>query len=570
MKKLLIILFLLLAGPCYSATYYMANNPCSGNDGWGNGSDSYNMTQAQNKATPWLTLQHAMSTMSSGDTLIIDDGTYTGSSNAFAYGHLPPNGSSGTPDVYTTVRAENAGNVMFDGQGGSEAAMCYFYGPSSGNHARYIIIQGLSWHNTVGKVGWIVYCDHIKFLQCSWYDVVGTGYINNSCWVELSSYILFEDCRSWGNGNYNFVAYSSSSNIIYRRCVVRHDRYLLYDSQSSFFFYNCNGSILLQNCIDIDSDQYAYMTGPGGSYYPNYFIGLKGTSPQVTAQGCMAINHTGIVFTDASVDTNPSIAISNCSIWSNDALTGSGRVYGSKLALNTATIDHTLIGPINATGASYENWTRGIYFANTGYGTITNSILYGNANQTALMGGTSSDYNSFYANHANYSGVSAGTHDKSSENSNAIDPTDGTPGNGTIALKYPTRIESGSDFDGAASDSGDIGATIIYCYGKTGTLWGETDYNTLQDGQGGRGTEALWPFPYESTIKTAMQAWTASGQTGDRGFASSTDKQLNGTSDVTLTSYIWEYLGNQMPSDIYGESSTPTITGCVQSGGVTR
>jgi len=40
---------------------------------------------------------------------------------------------------------------------------------------------------------------------------------------------------------------------------------------------------------------------------------------------------------------------------------------------------------------------------------------------------------------------------------------------------------------------------------------------------------------------------------GNRGFANSDAKQLNGTDDVTLTYYIWEYLGNPVPCEIYGD-----------------
>ena len=106
-----------------------------------------------------------------------------------------------------------------------------------------------------------------------------------------------------------------------------------------------------------------------------------------------------------------------------------------------------------------------------------------------------------------------------------------------------------------------IGANIIYQYGKDETLWGEAGYNLLQDGTNGQATVKLWPFPNEAIIKTKMQTYTYDfGKlTGDRGFASSTGKQLDGVSPVTLTSYIWEYLGNQMPSDIYEGGSVIII-----------
>ena len=51
-------------------------------------------------------------------------------------------------------------------------------------------------------------------------------------------------------------------------------------------------------------------------------------------------------------------------------------------------------------------------------------------------------------------------------------------------------------------------------------------------------------------IKSEMAAYTGGGLAAQRGFCT-TGKQLNGTSDVTLTSYIWEYLGNPMPLSLY-------------------
>ncbi|EKE15954.1 MAG: hypothetical protein ACD_11C00069G0001 [uncultured bacterium] len=50
------------------------------------------------------------------------------------------------------------------------------------------------------------------------------------------------------------------------------------------------------------------------------------------------------------------------------------------------------------------------------------------------------------------------------------------------------------------------------------------------------------------------------GPSGTRGFCAS-GKQLNGVDNITLSSYIWEYLGNQIPSEIYNtiESCTDNI-----------
>ncbi len=52
--------------------------------------------------------------------------------------------------------------------------------------------------------------------------------------------------------------------------------------------------------------------------------------------------------------------------------------------------------------------------------------------------------------------------------------------------------------------------------------------------------QALWPFPNEDKIKSDMS------ETSTRGFCAE---------NMTLTKYIWEYLGNPIPSDIYGQSN---------------
>ena len=65
----------------------------------------------------------------------------------------------------------------------------------------------------------------------------------------------------------------------------------------------------------------------------------------------------------------------------------------------------------------------------------------------------------------------------------------------------------------------------------------------------------MWPFPNEDLIKTKMAAYNNHGVSGARGFCTGTS--IDGTAQ-TLTKYIWEYLGNQIPSSIY--TTTPSST----------
>ncbi|MEM5786470.1 MAG: hypothetical protein AAGU11_04070, partial [Syntrophobacteraceae bacterium] len=52
--------------PCHAATYFVATT----------GNDSYTTTQAQNPATPWLTLTQANNFGSDGDLVHVTAGTY--------------------------------------------------------------------------------------------------------------------------------------------------------------------------------------------------------------------------------------------------------------------------------------------------------------------------------------------------------------------------------------------------------------------------------------------------------------------------------------------------------------
>ena len=103
---------------------------------------------------------------------------------------------------------------------------------------------------------------------------------------------------------------------------------------------------------------------------------------------------------------------------------------------------------------------------------------------------------------------------------------------------YPLRVESGSNVDTSITGVS-LGATVVNRYGVDGSISGDENYNSLS-------TTALWPWPNEDRIKQEM--CVDAGIT--RGFCS-TEKRLDGTNPVTLTSYVWEFFGNEIPDDIY-------------------
>jgi hypothetical protein len=179
--------------------------------------------------------------------------------------------------------------------------------------------------------------------------------------------------------------------------------------------------------------------------------------------------------------------------------------------------DHKGSAWIGSFGIGEYNNTTGTVITNSA--SVNNDFMAAFQNMDPL-----SDYNGAYGNNSNK--MAYGSHNVTSD-----------PG-----ILYPVRIEDGSAYDGVASDGGDIGATILKKYGKDGTFYGETGYSTLTNNN-------LWPWPNEGKIKTAFSLDYGS-TTETRGFCSA-NKQLDGINEITLTSYIWEYLGNQMPENIY-------------------
>lgn len=496
--KLKIFLFLCLyfAIPSFAnaATYYMSE---SGLDDCTNLHDCFDL-------------------MSGGDTLIIRDGTYTGEDNVLDSWHYPP---SGNTSAYTLINAESKGEVIFNGE--NERFMFYKDGNTAGM-MQYVSFDGIGWFNSnVENVRLSGGVNNIKFTNCFFVDA---GSNSDSFNTHTTSYILLEDCASWGNARYHFHYYNTDYSI-FRRCVARHDRGS-WVYQTGFQVYNSQ-YIDVQNCIFIDGDQLNFYNSP------EQYYGFK--IPQVSRgnikiEGSIALNSSAsFLFIQAGADNT----VNNCCAWD---LAGGDYFRGISVEMS-----HNTYGDFVGDGTRGDGASKLFY----------NSILYAiGDNAFELTGGLiDNDYNVLFGNYQNYSGVSVGVNDYSFENSNEINPFNNS-------LEYLPRIETESDLSGAGSDGGDIGANMLYKIGIDGTLWGEDGYDEIT-------SESLWPFPNEDIIKEKMSEYTwDDGSGGDpeilgaRGFCAEGNGLYGGP--ITLTSYIWEYLGNSCPEDIcdYGDPDT--------------
>jgi hypothetical protein len=514
MKKIVVILLILVPHLLFGVNYYVA--PASPPTGWSAGNNSNNGTS---KSTPKLTLAGAFAVMSGGDTLIIADGTYTGTANQIRYNQKPPNGSAG---AYTTLQAENVGSVYFDGAGSvsmmdsvnslSGASYWKFYG------LRYI--RDGSIFGATGTSSANRNTSYIQFIKCGIQDMIDISY---------ASYVLLEDCYVTGQGRYNFEIFCSD-HVVLRRCVARLDNGNgAAEPISNFVNYNAQ-YVEFQNCIAIDSDDayYSNFEGTKGGFYNR--MNAYGYGDNNIQRGCIVLNvkHSeggsgSAAFANLIAGDASNYQVQDGIYWDMH------NVSWAQPSWSHSYIENHCTWGVSASGDSnYMSFVVG----SSSYGDITNSIFY-SCGGTAIAGAHTSNYNSFYGN--------AGT--KSSVGSSTGDVTNINPL--TNHLKYLPRIESATGLDG--NDGRKMGATILYKMGTDGTMWGETGYATLS-------ANALWPYPQEDLIKSFFVTYgTGSGSPANaRGFC--TGNSIDGSAQ-TLTKYIWEYIGNQIPSDIYGGSS---------------
>lgn len=525
MRIIRIILLILISSlPCFGATYYISP---SGNDG-GDGSTG----------SPWKTFSHSFGAMSAADTLILKDGSYSVAAGTGCINHSgtgsaqPPSGTS--TSAMTIIRAENEGSVTVNGTGGY-GDFGLFIGRST-TKVSYVKVQGITF---IGAGGQLYNTSYVYLKNCGFMrsDNANAGILSvgTNDHANGNSYDLIEDCWAWGKARLVAVSYRSD-HIVWRRMVIRRDGYnadvgpqvgiTVYDSQY----------VSVQNVIVIDGE-----LGGGTSYGDfataqhtegEYYLG------PIEWVGCISLNSPDVAYFFEGDNVNDAaINISNSVAW--DSVSTGINISGANL---------THISATNLTAGVSGHDTHRYYDSPSG--TIKNIVAY-NATRYGVNSGTIvPSYVDVYGSGSSaYNGQSCTT---GCLTSNPVGS----------AILYPVRIESGSALDGTGDGGLDYGANVIQKYGVDGTYYGDVGYNTLTE-------NLLWPYPNEDRIKSEMSAEYSELVTEVRGFTAYSG--LDGTHN-TLTTYIWEYLGNEIPADIYGEeppAATATFSGMTRSG-VTR
>ncbi len=472
--------------------------------------------------SPKKYIDSGIALMVGGDTLIVKDGVYEGNANCI---RNPP---SGTPDAYTVIRAENDWGVSITDVTGSYVFPCDIQ-----EGYDYIQIQGFKFLSA-GSNKCNIDGSYIKVIRCASDGTGGSA----ASFIAGGHHVLFEECYAYGQGRYPMRAASRRGEyIIFRRCVVRWDYSDTSEPQACFANYD-RPHVYFQNCIAIDGKdiraQDPTYDGLKGFFTPN-------GAYETHFDGCIVLNIEGGGFW---VEDSPvsQVTITNSIAWDcKDLGQAPSEAYDAHLVYIRGDEDGGLVVLDHCTFGSTD-MGEGLQISSLlPNATVKNSIIYGitlNSGEYAISTGSLSieDYNCFY-NNTGERNVPGGIGQNSTASINPL----------TNALTNLVKIEDGSELDGAADNGGDIGATIVKRIGVSGTVYGEMGWNTLTN-------EDLWPFPNEDQMRSDMRAFSrAAGEafagspamSGDRGFCAN---------DQTLTTYIWEYLGNQASVSL----NTPT------------
>ena len=533
----IIIVFILLCCSVegvYAAVYYVKNGGAKTSgasipDNW------ENMNCYRN-------IQTAIDAMAGGDEVIVDDGTYYLEDGNFINDKnfvAVPSGIS--RNNFTVVRAKNRLKVRLQNKGGLN-----YYDSIAYLTGKYIQVDGFvgvlsdtNYPPTMFDIGG----SYNKITNCIG---VRKGVADNyTSVISLrGSYNLAEDCAATGHSRYLFFTGGPDSTDqynIFRRCIARTDYSDSNQPMAGFSFYGNNGgtntnNMIFQNCFAIDGHQMntgygVYSYAWGGFYFPK-------NAYQAKIQGCIVLNQDSQYGGFSPLEAGGGeISIEHSVSWGNydSSAPGTGEALNLRGSGSGIHVGHCTFG---GSDNAITNGNSGIASTKT----LTNNLFWKNSNIGRVGTWGIQSYNAFFP-----LGQSLGSNSVTAD-----------------TLSYIVRVESGSSMAASASDGKDIGARIVKRYGAAGSFFGEAGYDLLQDGSNGQGDVNLWPWPNEDMIKTIFSepnppntgAVPITNNT-TRGFCA-TGARLDGKSPITLTSYVWEYLGNPIPTEIY-MSASPTI-----------
>ncbi|OMH30260.1 SdiA-regulated domain-containing protein [Motiliproteus sp. MSK22-1] len=537
-------------------------------------------------------LTSALAVMNSGDTLIVRNGVYKGDANRMGdFGNRkrvgPP---AGTPANFTTVIAEDPGKVIFDSEGTAKHRPFHLVGKSthpdwghvssadSYEQRSYIALKGMVAKNSDGAGIRLDNVDHVKLVDMGVVDAGrSTGAMSANVYISRSQYVLAEGLYLWGRGRYKLQFYRASESIA-RRIVARIDEYHGNEPLGGLVAY-CSKNMRFQNNIVVDGNARRFWTDTKN--LANIY-GIPATNcgnypENIVFERSIGLNtDLGLMATWADSQDNNKPAIWRDVIgWDLEPAKyrhGVGNHIPVLSAPGPSISNNITLGEINFYDSSYFLYSRN----RSSY--INNSILhnlgYRNGSlmyQGDLLRNTRAgqelglDHNNIFGFLGQTSANGAG--DVYSNNESSIDPEFET------FLKLPDN----SPLLHMGQNGTRLGAEVLNFIGKSGTFYGDSAFESDAD-------VYMWPFPQETLIQRHFRNYRFNGATvnddgstgpeqtlyGARGFAGCDETEqeltqrqasygcqtektgLNNKDPLTLSSYIWEYLGTECSAENCG------------------
>lgn len=497
------------------------------------GSDSNN---GLTEGAPVQTVKKICNIVQPGDVGVFLDGQYsTTTTGVFTYNDAnsstPVNGTS--VSNMTWMRAKNPGSVQFVySAGGTDGVLFLGRGNGGGRYKQqFTRFEGFRFNG----YSTLYNTDHIYLKACQFYNRVNQADglsigTNDGNWGN--TFNLVEDCWVDANSRAVISNYRSSYNV-YRRVIARRNGCTGGDCAVNpnlgMTVYNSSHVVLIhvmffdgtllqanQSYADFASAQHANGAACGSEPCDQGAGEMNGYNEW---QGCASINSpdSGFLFENDDVQANTdTIKALNLVVFKSS---NSGIDIGNNGNMSSTTIANCTV--IFSSGGS-DNFR----ILHNGNGSIKNTVAYR---------GTRNSYTSdFGITYANYFGADDGAFFSGKQTCSVGCLTTDPLANG--AVKYPFRIESGSNLDGTAPNGQSYGANVTKKLGIDGTFYGDPSFTAPQ-------TDDLWPWPNQARMKTEM----CEGRT----------TQWCGTSD-TLTTYLWNKLGNGSPYETVASASVPS------------
>ncbi len=288
------------------------------------GSDNNSGTQS----APKLTIQAAINATLSGDTVIIEDGTYTGPGNVDL--------EFGRRSITITSQNGAAGTVID----------CGGYPGGSANHRAFSVYSSVTSAVIRGLT-------------------IQNGYEDSS--------------QPYGGG----AIYNESAGLTIQSCVIRNNS----AAQGGGIYNNLysTGTATITNCLLIgnSTNGSALYGGGGGIYNYSYNAGGPGNwGGTIQMTGCTITGNTALFGGGVYNFSGVRITVGGCIISGNTAQAGGG-IYNVNVGTGTGIVVNCVIANNTATAANGNGNGGGIYNSATGF-TLTNCTLISN---TAPAGG---------------------------------------------------------------------------------------------------------------------------------------------------------------------------------------